>query len=537
MRRTKADVVIEKNVPVIMSDGVILRLNVFRPRDVVAPVVMSVTPYGKDNAPDRIGMLAMRLSGVRFGPLNCSPMTGFESPDPLFWVGHGYAVVQADARGMHASGGTAGFLTDRDALDYAELIGWAADQSWSAGRVALSGVSYLCMSQWRVAALRPRGLAAIVAWEGASDLLREFAYHGGIPEAGFLRVWWKNRMLRGSHGGSSMGEDFLDGSRRHPLDDDYWAAKRPDTGAIEVPALVCASWSDQGLHTRGTLLAYEQLAGEKWLYVHGRRKWETYYSAPALQLQLRFLDHFVKGASAAWGDEPAVRYEVRQVRDRYTVRTATHWPIPEAVVHTLYLDAASMSLTAQPNSVDGAVSYSATPRRGADRVGFTHRFAEDTEITGSMALTAWMSTDQGTDIDVFVVVRKRDAAGQPVPFYGYNGYPKDGVAKGWLRASHRELDPSRGRPERPFQTHRRVQPLDPEQPTELTVEIWPSSTYFEAGSELIVEIVGHDADRYPVLRHVSANCGTHTVHTGGLTPSALVAPLLPNSDRSAPRRT
>jgi predicted acyl esterase len=117
MRRTGAGIVIEKNVPVMMSDGVTLRLNVFRPHDVVAPVVMSVTPYGKDNTPDRIGMLAMRLSGVRFGYLNCSPMTGFESPDPLFWVGHGYAVVQADARGMHASEGTAGFLTDRDALD------------------------------------------------------------------------------------------------------------------------------------------------------------------------------------------------------------------------------------------------------------------------------------------------------------------------------------------------------------------------------------------------------------------------------------
>ena len=539
MRRTtaEADIVIAKDIAVPMSDGVILRLNVFRPSDVVAPVLMSVTPYGKDNTPDRIGMLAMRLSGVKFGHLNCSPLTGFESPDPLFWVGHGYAVVQADARGMHASEGVAGFLTDRDAQDYAEFIGWAADQPWSTGRVGLSGVSYLCMSQWRVAALRPRGLAAIVAWEGVSDLLREFAYHGGIPETGFLRVWWKNRMLRGSPRGASMGEDFLGDSRHHPLDDDYWAAKRPTVGAIDVPALVCASWSDHGLHTRGTLLAYEQLTGPKWLYIHGRRKWETYYSAQALELQARFLDHFLTGATSEWENEPAVRYELRHTRDRYTVRTSPRWPIPGAIGHTLYLDATSMSLTPQPNSVDSAVSYSATPRgRRADRVRFTHRFADDTEITGSMALTVWMSTTQGTDLDVFVALRKRDASGQLVPFYGYNGYPNDGVAKGWLRASHRELDPARGRPERPFHTHRAVQPVEPGQPIEMTVEIWPSSTYFEAGSELVVEIVGHDADRYPVLRHVSANRGTHTVHTGGPTPSALVVPLLANSNRSAPHR-
>lgn len=521
--------IIEKDTPVRMRDGVILRVNVFRPEH-VAPVVMSMTPYGKDNTPDRVGMLAMRLSGVRFGHLNCSPMTGFESPDPRFWVSQGYAVVQGDARGMHASEGIAGFLTDQDARDYAEVIGWAADQPWSTGRVGLNGVSYLCMSQWRVAALRPRGLAAIVAWEGASDLLREFAYHGGIPETGFLPIWWKNRMLRGSHRGATMGEDFLLESRRHPLDDAYWAAKRPDLSAIDVPALVAASWSDQGLHTRGTLLAYEQLRGPKWLVVHGRRKWETYYSAEALELQRRFLDHFLKGASIGWDDEPTVRYELRHTRTRYTVGTATQWPLPHATPQTLYLDAASMALAPQPSPLARTASYSAVARRHSDRVIFAHRFAEDTEITGSMALTVWISTDAGTDLDVFVAVRKRDPTGAAVPFYGFNGYTNDGVARGWLRGSHRELDVTHSRPERPFHAHRTVEPINPGEPTRLTVEIWPSSTHFEAESGLVVEIVGHDADRYPVLRHkATANRGTHTVHTGVATPSALVVPLVPVS--------
>jgi len=62
----------------------------------------------------------------------------------------------------------------------------------------------------------------------------------------------------------------------------------------------------------------------------------------------------------------------------------------------------------------------------------------------------------------------------------------------------------------------------------MTVEIWPSGTHFEASSELVIEIVGHDADRYPVFRHKAAiNRGTHTIHTGGATPSALVLPLIP----------
>jgi hypothetical protein len=168
-------------------------------------------------------------------------------------------------------------------------------------------------------------------------------------------------------------------------------------------------------------------------------------------------------------------------------------------------------------------------RRGhPDRVRFAHRFIEDTEITGSMALTVWISTDEGTDLDVFVVVRKHNPAGAVVPFYGYNGYNNDGVAKGWLRGSHGELDATRSRPERPYHTHRSVESIEPGEPTQMTVEIWPSSTLFEVGSELVVEIIGHDADRYPVLRHKAAiNRGTHTIHTGGTTPSVLVVPLIP----------
>ena len=520
--------IVERDVPVQMPDGITLRVNVFRP-DAVAPVVMSMTPYGKDKAPDRVGMLAMRAAGVRFGHLNCSSLTGFESPDPQFWVDHGYAVVQGDTRGMHASEGTAGFLTDRDARDYAEVIGWAAAQSWCTGAVGLNGVSYLCMSQWRVAALRPPGLKAIVAWEGASDLLREFAYHGGIPETGFLPVWWKNRMLRGSHHGATMGEDFLIDARTHPLDDSYWQAKRPDLAAIDVPALVAAGWGDHGLHTRGTLLAYEALRGPKWLYIHGGRKWETYYRAESLELQRQFLDHFLKGSANGFQSRPTVTYQVRRSREAYQTRTATDWPPPSRQHRTLYLDAASMSLIAHSPTHQSSTTYaSSRRRRRTDRARFAHTFAADTEIVGSMSLSVWMSTDGADDADVFVVIRKRDAAGALVGFYGYNGYRHDAAAKGWLRASHRELDPVRSRPNRPFQAHARTIPVQRGVSTRLDIEIWPSATLFEAGSELIVEILGHDADRYPALRHGdTVNSGAHTIHTGPLTPSALVFNALP----------
>src|SRR5258708_1175549 len=301
--RIASDVMLERDAPVPMSDGVQLMAIVFRAfPSSRSPVVMSVTPYGKDTLPDRRGMLLMRLAGTRFGQLDCSAWTGFEAPDPLFWVRAGYAVVQADVRGMHKSEGHAGVLSDRDAEDYRELIEWAARQRWSTGAVGLLGVSYLAMSQWRVAALRPPSLKAICPWEGGTDLLREFGYQEVIPEPGFVATWWNFGMNGGHTRRFPMAEDFPRDRDRHPLDDTYWAAKRPALERIEVPALVCASWSDHGLHTRGSLEGFERIgSAQKWLYTHGGRKWETFYASETRDLQRRFFDHFLKGEPNGWG--------------------------------------------------------------------------------------------------------------------------------------------------------------------------------------------------------------------------------------------
>jgi predicted acyl esterase len=85
-----------------MRDGVILSANLFRPANGKrAPLIMSVTPYGKDKLPDRLTPFFMRLTGVRFGDIKVSRYTGFEAPDPLYWVRAGYAVMLVDVRGMH----------------------------------------------------------------------------------------------------------------------------------------------------------------------------------------------------------------------------------------------------------------------------------------------------------------------------------------------------------------------------------------------------------------------------------------------------
>lgn len=243
-------IILERDVPVPMPDGVRLAANVFRPAAAgseaepaaeTLPAILSVTPYGKDKLPDRKFMLLMRLAGVRFGKLDCSRWTGFEAPDPIYWVRQGYVVAQADVRGMHASEGSAGVLSNQDAEDYAALIAWAAAQPWCNGRVGLIGVSYLAMSQFRVAALRPPAIKAICPWEAVTDQFRELAFQDGIPETGFVSTWWKRRLVPAHNKGFPMAEDYPANIERHPLDDDYWAGKRPALEKIDVPALVCAS--------------------------------------------------------------------------------------------------------------------------------------------------------------------------------------------------------------------------------------------------------------------------------------------------------
>ena len=71
-----------------------------------------------------------------------------------------------------------------------------------------------------------------------------------------------------------------------------------------------------------------------------------------------------------------------------------------------------------------------------------------------MRLKLWVSTLDAEDFDLFVTLHKLDKAAHEVYFSGYNCYARDCVAKGWLRASHRELDPALSTPLRPWHTHR-----------------------------------------------------------------------------------
>ena len=177
----------------------------------------------------------------------------------------------------------------------------------------MTGVSYLTAIQWQVAPLRPPHLAAINPFEGFSDWYREFAYHGGIPETSFLPRGTGNLQYS-----TTRTEDTLANALAHPLYDAYWASKECDLEAIDVPAYVVASWSDHGLHTRGTLEAYKRMRSkQKWLEVHGRKKWHYYYEPSNVERQRAFFDHFLKAPGTSVPAWPKVLLEVRERVERW----------------------------------------------------------------------------------------------------------------------------------------------------------------------------------------------------------------------------
>jgi uncharacterized protein len=70
--------------------------------------------------------------------------------------------------------------------------------------------------------------------------------------------------------------------------------------------------------------------------------------------------------------------------------------------------------------------------------------------------------------------------------------PRTPVGQGWLRASHRKLDPARSLPYQPYHTHDEVRPLAPGEPVALDIEIWPTCIVVPAGYRVGLSVRGRD---------------------------------------------
>jgi predicted acyl esterase len=525
----ESDLAVERNATIRLRDGVDIYCDIYRPQgragEADLPTLLSWSPYGKHA---RSNNVFWPLSGVEQAWL--SPLTPFEGADPVAWCAAGYAVVVVDPRGAWLSEGDFHHNGMVEALDCADTIAWIADQPWSNGKVGMTGVSYLAAIQFWVASLNPPALAAINPWEGFTDWYREFAYHGGILETGFLP-----RASDSIAYSRFQTEDTWENARAHPLMDWFWRSKEIDLDAIRTPAFVVASWSDHGLHTRGTLEGFKRMSSpQKWLNVHGQKKWAHFYRPESQALRRDFFDHFLKERDTSLSAWPPVRIEVRDRSGEATVRDEREWPLARTVPTALWLGP-QRQLSAQPVADSGSTAYEA---QNGEAV-FDFRFESDTEITGHAKLRLWIEVDEARDADLFVALEKLDADGQHAGMTFYAFFEDGPVALGWLRASHRALDARRSTALQPVHAHDHEDLLVPGEPIAVDIELWPSSTHFGPGETLRLIVKGSDvhaegAPRLPFARHEQTrNAGRHILHWGGSRGSHLLLPVIPASQGSA----
>lgn len=506
---------IDWDVPIPMEDGIVLRADVFRPiGEGRYPVILSYGPYGKglafqDGYPSAWQKLIAEHPDVACSSSN--RYQNWEVVDPEKWVPDGYVCVRVDSRGAGRSPGYLDPFSPRETQDFYQCIEWAAKQGWSNGRVGLNGVSYYAINQWHVASLQPPHLAAMCVWEGAADWYRDMTHHGGILST-FWANWFDMQVKTVQYGLGERGPrsrvtgmpvcgdetlsdsqlyrnrcDFGDEILAHPLDDAYHRARSPAWEKVVTPFLSAANWGGQGLHPRGNFEGFLRAATtQKWLEVHGLEHWTHFYTDYGIKLQKQFFDYFLKGIDNGWLKRPRVQLQIRHV-DRFVERYEDEWPIARTRWTRLYLDPQGHRLSCEPAASCARISYEAM----GDGVTFISApFETETEITGPLAAKLCVSSST-SDADLFLVFRVFTPDLREVVFAGAVD-PHTPVAQGWLRLSHRKLDPALSTEYRPYHAHHELQPLQPGEIVTADVELWPTSIVVPAGYRIALTVRGRD---------------------------------------------
>jgi predicted acyl esterase len=549
--------IVEKDVRIPMRDGTLLYADIFRPEiEEEVPVIMNISVYQKDK---------LWIPPADLGE-EANPHMNWETVNPLWWCPRGYACVRVDSRGAGKSPGESDPSSYQESLDFSDAIEWTAKQPWCSGSIGLLGISYHAASQWRVANLQPPSLKAIMPWEGRADQYRDQAYHGGIFALGFMGNWWLTHTahhLLGrprSYNPDAFHNDMMWKYMRNDLDSGFWQTNSAQWEKITLPVYSVGNWGGFSMHLRGNTEAYLRAASKnKKLRIHTGTHFHPFHSEEGRMDQLRWFDHWLKGLDTGIMDEPPVKLEIRTggSPDRYPFRFENEWPLARTQWTKYYLriDREQTSelmgiegqLVPEPPPRPGEATYStsgdtkagvasgsslATTHGNTNRTGLsfeTPALEKETEITGPIMLKLWVSSTS-EDMDIFVSLRNIGPDGKDVCEVGQHGQPVPCVTKGWLRASHRKLDPEKSLPERPYHCHNERQWLSPGEIVECQVEVWPTSMVFKKGHRIRIDVQPRDGVGSAPYTHFHAdyNAGArNTVYAGGDRPSFLLLPVIP----------
>jgi len=537
--------IVEKDVRIPLRDGALLYGDIFRPDGGSErfPVIMTTGPYMKD----KLWIVPEDLEEPQNEYMN------WETANPLWWCPRGYALLRVDSRGSGKSPGKSEPSSYQEAVDTYDCIEWVAKQPWCNGSVGTLGISYHANFQWRVAGLQPPSLKAIMPWEGRADQYRDQAYHGGIFAMGFIASWHHMQIAHhllgepAAYNPDAFNNNLLWEYMRHNLDSDFWRRCSAQWDKITVPVYSVGNWGGFAMHLRGNTEGYMRAASaNKKLRIHTGSHYHPFHSEEGRLEQLRWFDHWLKGVDTGIMDEPRVKLEIRTggSKQRYPFRFEDDWPIARTRWTKMYLQPqregsstgeAEGRLVLEAPAATAKITYPASPQSrhfhgGRTGVSFeTAPMAQDTEVTGPLVLNIWVSSTS-KDMDIMATLRNIGPDGKDVCELGQRGEPVPCVTKGWLRASHRKLDPQKSLPYRPYHAHDERQWLTSGEAVECQVEIWPTSMVFGKGHKIRLDIGPRDGVGTGHFTHYHAdyNDGAqNTIHAGGDKASYLLLPVIP----------
>ncbi|MFH1090937.1 MAG: CocE/NonD family hydrolase, partial [Pseudomonadota bacterium] len=353
---------IDRNVPIPMRDGVILRGDIYRPdNDDPGPAIVCRNPYGKSQ-----------------------PRWQATALDPIRTSEAGFAVVFQDTRGRYESEGTFyPFIHEME--DGQDTIEWMAKQKWCNGKVGTTGPSYMGAAQWLLAIAQPFQLKAMFTSITPSEYHEGWVYQGGAFQLGFVLFWTMFHLatdtalrmsrnglldpedvtrliLAGDHMNDHYGrlpltnQPFLrEGDKapyffdwlRHPANDTYWReiAINRNYGKIKVPVYHVGGWYD--LFLGGTLENFIRMQqeggsekarlGQRLLigpWAHGNYggffpefNFGIFSSTDVIDLtgiQIRYFDYHLKAEENGFDKEPPVRIFIMG-ENRW--RDEKEWPL------------------------------------------------------------------------------------------------------------------------------------------------------------------------------------------------------------------
>lgn len=323
---------------------------------------------------------------------------------------------------------------------------------------------------------------------------------------------------------------------------------------IKVPTFSIGHWGKMGLHLRGNILGYEAATAPKKLLVTGYRDVFEVHAAfddPEFHKRelLPFYDRYLKNAKTGYERLPPVRVHVR---GRETLRDLPSWPPEQPAIRAFHLGTEPSKSVTSLN--DGALadkpsrSPSSTRFRypdsqwkfgvaalgphGPDPVRRVLTFttpplAEDVEAIGPVMLELHVAS---TNTDTEFFVRVADQLPQPADERAQGRQPTSlVVTKGWLKASHRERDEAKSKPNRPYYTHTNPQPIEPGKIYKYEIELMPCAYLFKQGHRIRLEIVNGDTalteTPFFVHQYQWYKVGVDTIHHDAAHPSRLLLPV------------